>query len=101
MAAEPAKVPAAAQTGPPIAAEPRVEATPEAGAAVKRLSRMYEGMRPKEAAGVLEKLDRELAAQMLAEINHRHAAKILAAMNPTAAAELTNQLRRSDGKGLP
>jgi hypothetical protein len=70
-------------------------------AAIKRLSRMYEGMRPKEAAGVLEKLDRGLAAEMLGEINHRHAAKILAAMQPAAAAELTNQLRRADGKATP
>jgi hypothetical protein len=70
----------------------------DAGAPVKRLSKMYEGMRPKEAAGVLEKLERPFAAQVLAEINHRQAAKILAAMTPTAAAELTRLLGQPGGK---
>ena len=62
---------------------------PEAAAHVKRLARMYEGMRPKEAAAVLEKLDRPLAAQVLMEIRERQAAKILGALRPAAAAELT------------
>jgi flagellar motility protein MotE (MotC chaperone) len=74
------------------------EAAADAGAPVKRLSRMYEGMRAKEAAGVLEKLERPFAAQVLAEISPRHAAKILAAMTPAAAAELTRLLGQPGGK---
>jgi hypothetical protein len=104
--AEPKSAPepsgASAVPGVAHAAVPPVEGAKEvasdAGAPVKRLSKMYEGMRPKEAAGVLEKLGRPFAAQVLAEINPRQAAKILAAMNPTAAAELTRLLGQPGGK---
>jgi len=88
-------------TAPQTAAQPTgsvTEAAADASAPVKRLSRMYEGMRAKEAAGVLEKLERPFAAQVLAEISPRHAAKILAAMTPAAAAELTRLLGQPGGK---
>jgi hypothetical protein len=96
-ASEPRETPAVRSA----AAQPAggaTEAAADAGAPVKRLSRMYEGMRAKEAAGVLEKLERPFAAQVLAEINPRHAAKILAAMTPAAAAELTRLLGQPGGK---
>jgi hypothetical protein len=97
---EPSEPPPTA-TVPQAAAQPAAgapEAPADANAPVKRLSRMYEGMRAKEAAGVLEKLERPFAAQVLAEINPRHAAKILAAMTPAAAAELTRLLGQPGGK---
>ena len=77
---------------PPVRGE--AAAGIEAGreAQVKRLARIYEGMRPKEAAAVLEKIERPLATQVLQEIKERPAAKILAAMNPAVAAELTHLL---------
>jgi hypothetical protein len=70
----------------------------EAGAQVKRLARMYEGMRPKEAAAVMEKLDRSLAALVLTEIRERQAAKILGAMSPAAAADLTRMVGQAPEK---
>jgi hypothetical protein len=71
-------------------AVPGIEAGKEAQ--VQRLARIYEGMRPKEAAVVLEKIERPLATQVLHGIKERQTAKILAAMNPTVAAELTRLL---------
>lgn len=71
---------------------PRDAAATGAGAQVRRLARMYEGMRPKEAASVLEKLERPLAARVLTEIKERQASKILGAMNPSTAAELSRLL---------
>jgi flagellar motility protein MotE (MotC chaperone) len=49
-------------------------------------------MRPKEAAAVLERLERPLAASVLREIRERQASKILGAMTPATAAELTRML---------
>jgi flagellar motility protein MotE (MotC chaperone) len=49
-------------------------------------------MRPKEAAGVLEKLERPLAAEVLGYMRERQAAKILGAMNADTAAELSRLL---------
>lgn len=80
-AAEPGSVP-----------KPAKESAPDKPSQVKRLARLYEGMRPKEAATVLEKLDRPLAAGVLLEIKDRQAAKILGVMSPVTAAELTRLL---------
>ncbi len=77
------------QSGPPKLAKDGAADKP---GQVKRLARLYEGMRPKEAATVLEKLDRSLAAGVLSEIKDRQAAKILGAMSPGVAAELTRFL---------
>jgi hypothetical protein len=77
---------------PPAAVATKGTGGPEREGQAKRLARVYEGMRPKEAAAVLEKLDRALAAQVLAEIRDRQTSKILGAMNPAVAAELTRLL---------
>jgi hypothetical protein len=98
--AEPSRPPEPPPTAAPVAVTPEQTGPPKAakdGAAekpgqVKRLARLYEGMRPKEAATVLEKLDRSLAAGVLSEIKDRQAAKILGAMSPAVAAELTRFL---------
>ena len=86
--------PAAGTAGAPPPVRGEAAAGIEAGreAQVKRLARIYEGMRPKEAAAVLEKIERPLATQVLQGIKERQAAKILAAMNPGVAAELTHLL---------
>ena len=95
----------AAAGGRGLATVPQREVAPgiEAGrdAQVKRLARMYEGMRPKEAAAVLEKIERPLATQVLQEVKERQAAKILAAMNPSVAAELTRLLGPKEEKATP
>jgi flagellar motility protein MotE (MotC chaperone) len=59
---------------------------------------MYEGMRPKEAAGVMEKIERPLAARVLTEMRERQASKILGAMTPATAAELTRLLGQTSEK---
>jgi hypothetical protein len=89
---------AAPAPGTPAPALPIAEA-PRAGAPSKRepppaarLARVYEGMRPKEAAAVLEQLDRPLAAAILGYVNERQAAKILGALPPKAAAEVMGLL---------
>jgi hypothetical protein len=88
---------------PPAAPTPSSDTPPQsqatdASAQVKRLARMYEGMRPKEAAGVLEKLERTLAARVLTEMKERQASKILGTMNPGTAAELSRLLGQTAEK---
>jgi hypothetical protein len=88
----PQAVPAAEPVPVP---KPAKESAPDKQSQVKRLARMYEGMRPKEAAIVLEKLDRPLAAGVLLEIKDRQAAKILGVMSPGTAAELSRMLSQA------
>ncbi len=76
---------------------PAKESLGDKTAQVKRLARVYEGMRPKEAASVIEKLERPLAVELLSEIKERQAAKILGAMNPASAAEISRQLGQGPG----
>jgi flagellar motility protein MotE (MotC chaperone) len=68
------------------------EAPGEPAGRVKRLARLYEGMRAKEAAAVLERLERPLAMRILSLLSERQAGKILSAMNPSAAAEVSRLL---------
>jgi flagellar motility protein MotE (MotC chaperone) len=82
---------------PPAPARPAMASGQDATPQIKRLARVYEGMRPKEAASVLEKLDRPFAARILAEIRERQAARILGNMNPAAAAELSRLLTLATG----
>jgi hypothetical protein len=86
------------ETAPAAPAKAPATAAGDAGTQVKRLARMYEGMRPKEAAAVMEKLDRTLAALVLTEIRERQAAKILGAMSPAAAADLTRMVGQAPEK---
>jgi flagellar motility protein MotE (MotC chaperone) len=58
-------------------------------------------MRAKEAAIVIEKLERSLAVKVLGEIRERQAAKILGAMNPAAAADLSRLLGQPTGGETP
>lgn len=65
----------------------------------ERLVRLYEGMRPKEAATVLSRLDPELTAEILLGMRERQAAKILAQLPPQRAADLTARLARRPREG--
>ncbi len=80
---------------------PARESLSDKTAKVKRLARVYEGMRPKEAASVIEKLERPLAVEVLSEIKDRQTAKILGAMNPATAAEISRQLGQGPGGTSP
>jgi hypothetical protein len=98
--------PPGAAGGGPVAGLPAKPATaaatpPDRSAHVKRLARLYEGMRPKEAASVIEKLERPLAARVLLEVKDRQAAKIFGAMDPATAADLTRLLGQPEGGVQP
>jgi hypothetical protein len=92
--------PPAAVVRPVPSPAPR-ESAEEGAAPAKRLAQVYESMRPKEAAAVLEKLDRPMAAQVLAEIRARQLSKILGAMNPAAAADVTRLLAQTAERRSP
>jgi flagellar motility protein MotE (MotC chaperone) len=65
---------------------------------------MYEGMNPKEAARIFDKLDQTVLVDVATVMNPRKLAPVLAAMNPDAAQRLTVELaKRSEGgeQGLP
>jgi len=90
-ASPPAPAPAT-PASPPSPAGPAGASGGEADPGA-RLARLYEGMRPKEAADVLQRLEPPLAAALLARMRERQAAKVLGAMSPAAAAELTRLLQ--------
>ena len=58
------------------------------------LVKMFEGMRSKDAAAVVGKLDAGLATDVLDAMNRTKAGKVLAAMPPAAAANLAEKMAR-------
>lgn len=65
---------------------------------------MYEGMNPKEAARIFDKLDQTVLVDVATVMNPRKLAPVLAAMSPDAAQRLTVELaKRTEGgeQGLP
>ncbi len=94
--------PALVAAQPPVSDSKAAEGkAAERGVQLKRLTRMYERMRPKEAASVLEKLERPLAVSVLSEMKEREAAKILGVMNPATAAEMTQLIGRTSEGNTP
>jgi flagellar motility protein MotE (MotC chaperone) len=55
---------------------------------VERLVSMFEKMRGKKAAAILEQADREVAVAVLRRMRNKQAGEAMAAMNPDTAAEL-------------
>ena len=55
---------------------------------VERLVKMFEKMRGKEAAAILEEADREVAVEVLRRMREKQAGEALSAMTPDVAAEL-------------
>lgn len=102
-ASDQATVGAAASETPAAtgSSRPAKETSQEKVTQVQRLARVYEGMRPKEAASVIERLDRPLAVRVLSEMKDRQAAKVLGAMNPSTAAELTRMLGQGSERDSP
>lgn len=58
---------------------------------------MYEGMKPKDAARVFDRLDLRVLMDLIAHMNPRKMSDILAAMDPAAAEKLTVALARQAG----
>lgn len=61
-------------------------------ARLARLVQVYEIMKPAEAAGIFDGLDRDVLLSVMEKMNERKLAPILAAMNPALARELTADL---------
>jgi hypothetical protein len=68
----------------PSATPPEKEST--------HLVRVYERMRPKDAAPIVEQLEISLAVEILSRMPDRQAARILGAMAPERAARITAKL---------
>ena len=65
----------------------------------KSIVAMYENMKSKDAARILERLDMKILVEVATEIKPRKMSEILAQMTPEAAERLTVELaRRADGK---
>jgi flagellar motility protein MotE (MotC chaperone) len=65
----------------------------------KSIVAMYENMKSKDAARILERLDMKILVEVATQINPRKMSEILAQMTPEAAERLTVELaRRGDGK---
>ena len=64
-------------------------------AEVERLTAMFQKMRGKQAAAILEKADQEVAIAVLREMDQGKAGAALAAMNPLKAAVLAQKLTES------
>lgn len=64
------------------------------GRGLDRLIALFEGMKPKEAATVLEQLDPELGTRILLGMRPRQAAKVVANLAPKRAADLTTRMSR-------
>jgi len=65
----------------------------------KSIVSMYENMKSKDAARILERLDMKILVEVVTQINPRKMSEILAQMSPEAAERLTVELaRRADSK---
>ena len=76
----------------------------ELGAKLKSLVIMYEGMKPKDAARIFDKLDQSVLVDVASVMNPRKLADVLALMNADMAQRLTVELARrnaSGERGLP
>lgn len=65
---------------------------------IAKLAKLYNSMKPSDAARVLNGLDSHLAAEVLARLKPRQSARILAALDSPRAVELSNLL---SGAPLP
>jgi flagellar motility protein MotE (MotC chaperone) len=61
---------------------------------VASLVKIYESMKPKEAARIFEELEMDVLLMVVERINSRRLAPILASMNPQKAREVTVELSR-------
>jgi flagellar motility protein MotE (MotC chaperone) len=70
---------------------------PERAAREEELAKLvgfYQNMKPKQAAGLMEKLALELATEILSRMKRREAAKILNVMARTRAVEISQRMTR-------
>jgi flagellar motility protein MotE (MotC chaperone) len=73
----------------------------EQEAELKSLVKMYENMKPKDAAQVFEEMDMDVLLDVVERMNERKAAPILALVTPTRAKEITFELASRKELPLP
>ncbi len=62
-----------------------------------KLAKMYEAMKPDEAAPILGSLDPDIILEIMSRMKNRQAAKILARMDPALAAQLSTRMSLKGG----
>lgn len=65
----------------------------------RQMVRLYEGMRPRDAAGIFDELEMPVLVQVVDRMREAKAAPILAAMRPDRARTLTTELARHRSGG--
>jgi flagellar motility protein MotE (MotC chaperone) len=63
---------------------------------VKRLVKIYESMKPQDAANIFEKMDMEVLLGVVSKMKEDKAGKVLAKMSPDKAKELTTRLAQQN-----
>ncbi|PIP00792.1 MotE family protein [Pleomorphomonas carboxyditropha] len=86
-ASESPSAPAAASAAPPAA--PAAGAAPAVNEQLAALVSLYEGMKPKAAAAVFDKLDTGTLLELAGHMNPRKLSPIVAAMDPDKASRIT------------
>jgi len=66
----------------------------------RQMVRLYEGMRPRDAAGIFDELDMLVLIQVVDRMREARAAPILAAMRPERARLVTTELARHRSRPL-
>lgn len=61
---------------------------------IKHLVKVYSSMKPDEAAGLIEKLDKDISIQILSKMKGKSAAKILEKMDPGAASDISDKIAK-------
>ena len=63
----------------------------------EKLAKMYEAMKPDQAAPILGSLDPDIILEIMGRMKDRQAAKILARMDPALAAQLSTRMSLGGG----
>lgn len=85
----PASKPPAAASAGPAAGTPTAPGTPPVNEQLAPLVSLYEGMKPKAAAAVFDKLDTGTLLELAGHMNPRKLSPIIAAMDPEKASRIT------------
>jgi len=65
------------------------------------LAKLYESMRPRDAAEIFNELDLPILVQVVNRMSERRAAPVLAAMTPERARQVTAELSRMRSQAVP
>ncbi len=75
----------------------QVEFIAERDRSATKLAKMYEAMKPDQAAPILGALDPEIILEIMARMKERPAARILAKMDPALAAQISTRMSLKGG----